>query len=122
MTELPNDPAELEALIEAAQAKLNAMPPEPDLSEAVEVFGKTYMNHDGDLLDSWRAGLIAAYPALYKALGPRPPWPGEEELEAMKDSAWDGSSRGSMGNLARRIKEWQGAQVATPEPTEDEAK
>jgi len=36
MTDLPNDRAELEALIEAAQAKLNAQPAEPDLSEAVE--------------------------------------------------------------------------------------
>jgi hypothetical protein len=103
----------LEAKIAALQARLDALPQEPDLSEAVEAAvavldtGRTW-NYRRDWLE---AVFRAAYPALRKAFGhEKPAWPDDEMLQKMKDQACvDGYPRASMTELARRIREWQEA-------------
>jgi hypothetical protein len=64
------------------QAEREARKSEPDLSEAVEAFRAVGEN---DTLNFYQVKrrLIAAYPALHKVLGPRPPEPTEAEDLAM---------------------------------------
>ncbi len=115
------------------QAKLGELPPEVDLSEAVEAFNHVYHERLGTAADA----LIAAYPALHKALGKGAavPWPSDDALR----NAWSGMMMAlaqgefSLGNtiitgvdfdgmrsyFARRLHECQQANAA-PEPTEAE--
>jgi hypothetical protein len=118
-----------EAHILDLQARLDALPPEPDLSEAV----KAYCANRGLCFEinerSVSLGLRAAYPALRKAYGhdkqtcngcDRPAWPDENKLQKMANEVrkW-AYSEGMPGpytcpedaalEMARRIREWQEA-------------
>jgi hypothetical protein len=70
--------------LEARLAELNAQPAEPDLSEAVKAFEHIYHERLGTAANA----LIAAYPALHKALGPRVPEPTEAEDLAMAQEVY----------------------------------
>jgi hypothetical protein len=69
---------QIEAEIAALQAELEERKSEPDLSEAVEEYryGAEFPHSP---YDNVYRGLIACWPALYKALGPRAPEPTEED-------------------------------------------
>jgi hypothetical protein len=72
---------QIEAEIASLQAELEERKSEPDLGAAVE----KYKYGSGSLAPDINVhrGLIAAYPALHKALGPRVPEPTEAEDLAM---------------------------------------
>jgi hypothetical protein len=125
--------AEYDAEIARLQAERDALPPQPDLSEAVEAYRHAYNNAPGSTDDECRrAALIAAFPALCKAYGisaqpAAPVWPGEHEE---RDLACLAQFTGPYGSalhtpynaaleMARRLREWQQANAA-PEPTEAE--
>jgi hypothetical protein len=73
---------QIEAEIAALQAELEARKSEPDLKEAVEAYKYgAEVPHAPDI--NVHRGLIAAYPALHKTLGPRVPEPAEAEDLAM---------------------------------------
>jgi len=91
---------QIEAEIAALQAELEARKSEPDFSEAVKAFraGKAELIAARKAEQRWEPanevpdptmdeielyGLIAAYPALHKVLGPRAPEPTEAEDLAM---------------------------------------
>jgi len=83
--------------IEQLEAEIERRKSEPDLSEVLEVFKQAYIEcPDLDRTGSWRAGLIAAYPHLRKAMGDDPqddgwiewgggecPVPGDTQVEVM---------------------------------------
>lgn len=109
----------LQAEIAALQARLNALPPEPDLSEAVKAYcGNRGLNfHINER--SVEAGLRAAYPALRKAYGhDKPAWPDEDRLAEIAMSSarhqtgavWvQEVARNAALETIRRIKQWQEA-------------
>lgn len=113
------------AEIDAALAAAYAAPVELDLSEADCAYcdGHNALLGAPDVTEAMarRAGLLAAYPALHRALGAPavPVWPSDDELEAIKDDSNHGNSYTAMDRLARRLREWQQANAA-PEPTEAE--
>jgi hypothetical protein len=82
---------QIEAEIAALQAELEAAR-RPDLGEAVERY-KYGAEFPHSPYDNVHRGLIAAYPALHKALGPRVPEPTEAEDLAMAQEVvnrhWD---------------------------------
>jgi hypothetical protein len=114
---------QINAEIAALQAELEARKSEPDLSEAVEAYKYgAEVPHAPDV--NVHRGLIAAYPALHKVLGPRVPWPSEDELQEMADKCvrrvCKTHPHSAALQMARLLMEWQGAQVTAPEPTEAE--
>ena len=107
---------QIEAEIAALQAEREARKSEPDLREAVKAFENIYHERLGTAANA----LIAAYPALYKVLGPRPPWPSDDMLQGTAESITVGYPHAAAMQMARLLKKWQVAQVAAPEPTEAE--
>jgi hypothetical protein len=80
---------QIEAEIAALQAELEARKFEPDLREAVGAFDKAYLDMNADNWESGiHAGLLACWPALYKALGPRSAEPTEAEDLAMAEEVF----------------------------------
>ena len=77
---------QIEAEIAALQAELEERKSEPDLREAVE----KYKYGSGSLAPDINVhrGLIAAYFALHKVLGPRAPEPTEAEDLAMAEEVY----------------------------------
>jgi hypothetical protein len=101
--------ASREKEIAALQAKLDALPPEPDLSEAVGAYklGADLPYACDDMVER---GLRAAYPALRKAYGhDKPAWPDDETLRGMVRDAWTGNASYTADRFIARIREWQEA-------------
>jgi hypothetical protein len=78
---------QIEAEIAALQAEREARKSEPDLREAVDVF-RAVGENDTLNFHQVKRGLIAANPALHKALGPRVPEPTEAEDLAMAQEVY----------------------------------
>ena len=102
----------LEAEIAARQARLDALPPKPDLSEAVSVYWKAAYSGIPTNPNCVRAGLRAAYPALRKAYGhDKPAWPDAKTIRAMSQDSWNVATDVFLVGveMARLIREWQEA-------------
>ena len=110
--------ASREKEIAALQARLDAPPPELDLSEAVEAFDAAWFTQG-----SHKAALRAAVPAILKAYGhDKPAWPDDETLREMAEASCAAAEHMDEGTnwtlfvghsaaleMARRIREWQEA-------------
>jgi hypothetical protein len=104
-----NERERLQAEIAALQARLDALPPEPDLSEAVDAFRQSYLNEPA-LKGSVKDGLRACHPVLRKAYGHnRPAWPDEETLRGMVYAAWTDHASYTADRFLAHLREWQEA-------------
>jgi len=96
------------AEIAALQARLDALPPEPDLSEAVEIYCECQRLDFRANFKGVGIALRAAVPAILKAYGHnRPAWPDDETLRGMVRDAWTGNASYTADRFLARIREWQ---------------
>jgi hypothetical protein len=81
---------EIESEIATLQAELEASRAEPDLSEAVEAWKDAYLEDVGLWENGIRAGLLAAFPAMQRAMSQPEPTEAEDLAMARKltDDWW----------------------------------